>query len=112
MKVSDLSWTKKQKRAYHRAKSGIKVAGLLHAPVKHLILTTSPEGQYRNLSSDFQVLRKRVQRKFGVLLPYFKVETNEGYGVLHVLYRAKQYLPQQWLSIQWSDIHKAGVVWV
>ena len=107
-----MSWNKKQKRAYHRAKSGIRVAGLVHAPVKHLVLTTSPEGQYRNLSSDFQVLRKRIYRKFHVLLAYFKVETNEGYGVLHVLYRAKQYLPQQWLSIQWQEIHKSSYVYI
>jgi len=105
-------WSKKQKRAYHRAKSGVRVSDIIKVPIKHLVLTTSPAGQDLNLSNDFQVLRKRIQRKFNVLLAYFKVETNEGYGVLHVLYRSKQYLPQAWLSNQWSDIHKSPYVYI
>jgi hypothetical protein len=105
-------WNNKQKRAYHRAKSGIKVSDILHLPVKHLILTTSPQGSTLNISSDFQVLRKRIYRKFKILLPYFMVHTNEGNGVLHVLYRSKQYLPQKWLSAQWNDIHKSSYVYI
>jgi hypothetical protein len=105
-------WNKKQKRAYHRAKSGVKVADILHAPVKHLVLTSSQDGFKRNISNDFQVLRKRIHRKFGVLLSYFMVHTNEGYGVLHVLYRSKKYLPQAWLSNQWADIHKSPIVYI
>lgn len=107
-----IAWTKKQKRAYHRAKSGVKVAQLLHKPIKHLVLTTSPEGANRNIANDFQVLRKRILRKFGVLLPYFMVHTNEGYGVLHVLHRSKIYLPQKWLSNQWQEIHASPYVYI
>jgi hypothetical protein len=105
-------WSGKQKRAYHRAKSGVKVASILHLPIKHLVLTTSPQGSSLNLSNDFQVLRKRIYRKFNILLPYFMVHTNEGNGVLHVLYRSKQYLPQKWLSAQWNDIHLSSYVYI
>ena len=105
-------WNKKQKRAFHRAKSGAKVAHILKLPIKHLVLTSSPEGGQRNIHEDFQTLRKRIYRKFGVLLSYFMVFTNEGNGVLHVLYREKQYLPQQWLSKQWDEIHLSSYVYV
>jgi hypothetical protein len=105
-------WDKKQKRAYHRAKSGIKVSDILHLPVKHLILTTSYEGSARNISNDFQTLRKSIFRKFGVLLSYFMVHTNEGNGVLHVLYRSDKYLPQKWLSSEWQRIHKSSYVYI
>jgi hypothetical protein len=110
--TSKSTWSKKQKRAFHRAKSGVKIAQFLHEPIKHLVLTTSPQGKDRNISTDYQVLRKRIQRKFGVLLPYFMVHTNEGYGVLHVLYRSKQYIPQKWLSSQWDQVHKSTYVYV
>ena len=105
-------WTKKQKRAYHRAKSGVKVAEILHQPIKHLVLTTSPAAANRNIANDFQVLRKRIYRRFGVLLPYFMVRTNEGNGVLHILFRSKQYIPRNWLIAHWSDIHKSHYVYI
>ena len=105
-------WNQKQKRAFHRAKSGAKVAQILKQPIKHLVLTSSPEGGKRNIHTDFQTLRKRIYRKFGVLLSYFMVYTNEGNGVLHVLYREKQYLPQQWLSNQWDEIHLSSYVYI
>ena len=105
-------WTKKQKRAYHRAKSGVKVSSILHLPIKHMVLTTSPQGSQNNISNDFQVLRKRIYRQFGFLLAYFMVHTNEGNGVLHILFRSKQYLPQQWLSKQWSEIHLSPYVYI
>jgi len=105
-------WIKKQKRAYHRAKSGVKVARILKVPIKHLILTTSNEGKNRNISNDFQILRKRIHRKFGFLLSYFMVHTNEGNGVLHIIYRSKRYLPQRWLSNQWNEIHLSPYVYI
>jgi hypothetical protein len=127
-------WNKKQKRAYHRCKSGIKVSTILHIPIKHLVLTTSPEASARNTANDFQTLRKRIQRKFGFNLSYFLVHTSEGNhffeehytqrgreikpyyrlfgGVLHILYRSKKYLPQKWVSNQWEDIHKSCYIYI
>lgn len=37
-------------------------------------------------------------------LPYFKVKTNEGNGVIHLLYRG-MYLPQGFIADNWQDIH-------
>ncbi len=37
---------------------------------------------------------------------YFKVITNEGYGVIHILYRG-WFIPYNWLSDNWKDIHNS-----
>jgi len=37
---------------------------------------------------------------------YHKVETNEGNGVLHIVYRG-DYCPYTWLSDNWMDIHNS-----
>jgi hypothetical protein len=106
-------WSPKQKRAYHRIKSGVRVAEIKKKKhlLKHLILTSSPEGGKQNICSDFQTLRKRIQRKFGYLLPYCMVHTNEGNGVLHVLYYGS-YLPQKWVSDAWDEIHKSDYIFI
>jgi hypothetical protein len=87
------------------------------------------------LNSHFQVLRKRILRyspyrmyKEGYItkgemnrfyshsdltkrfhFEYFKVETNEGNGVLHIVYRGS-YLPHSWISSVWSEIHNSPIV--
>lgn len=83
-----------------------------------------------SLNKDFQVLKKRICRYSPYRLyregyishqkmakvydrneyfknfsfDYFKVHTNEGNGVLHILYRGS-YLPYDFLVDNWSDIH-------
>lgn len=87
------------------------------------------------LNSHFQILRKRILRyspyrlyregyitkdemtyyyghsdlfkKFS--FEYFKVETNEGHGVLHIVYRGS-YLPHSWISSVWFEIHNSPIV--
>ena len=87
------------------------------------------------LNSHFQILRKRIlryspyrlytegyitkgemNRLYGHLdltkkfnFEYFKVETNEGNGVLHIVYRGS-YLPYSWISSVWSEIHNSPIV--
>jgi hypothetical protein len=107
-----LQWSTKQKRAYHRVKSGVRLSSLLNIPIQHWVLTTSNQGKHRNLSSDYQALRKRVKRKFGIDLSYFCVRTNEGNGVLHLVIRNKSFIPQRWLSKQWSEIHQSPYVYI
>jgi hypothetical protein len=83
-----------------------------------------------SINKDFQVLKKRIQRyspyklyKEGYIsknkmakiykhkdyfkkfkFEYFKVHTNEGNGVLHILYRGS-YLPYNFLVDNWNEIH-------
>lgn len=88
-----------------------------------------------SLNKDFQILKQRIKRyspyrlvNEGYLtraqaryfykkdkyfkkftLEYFKVETSEGNGVLHILYRG-QYLPYNFIVDNWQDIHNSWEV--
>lgn len=100
------TWTSKQCRTYHRVKSGLLLASSLGENVRFITVTSAP-GMSR-LSEDFGVLVKRIRNRFG-RFEYIKVKTNEGHGVIHVLYRGS-YIPQKWLSDAWGFIHGSPVV--
>jgi len=74
-----------------------------------MTLTSSPESKDRNLNADFRALKMRILRKYHFKMKYWKIRTNEGNGVLHIIFRGK-YIPQRWLSEQWANIHKSPVV--
>jgi len=76
--------------------------------VRFMTLTSSPSSSWNELNSHFQVLRERIARAFGKL-DYIKFRTNEGYGVLHVVY-VGSFVPQKWLSRNWQEIHGAKIV--
>ena len=130
------SWSGKQKRAYHRVMSGLyKNSITMDLPIRFMTLTSSndsPKFEDKHQNDSFSALKKRICRmtpaKFvreGWISPndlkkyfpgkplnepltfnYFKVHTNEGNGVFHILY-AGDFVPQRWLKAQWLDIHKA-----
>jgi hypothetical protein len=102
-------WSAKQKRAYQRLLSGLTRAKTLGKKVRFMTLTSSPNSSFSELNEHFQVLRKRIKRKFGVKIDYIKFKTNEGYGVLHVIF-VGSFIPQQWLSRNWEEIHGAKIV--
>jgi hypothetical protein len=122
-------WSRREKRIYHRAKSGLaKHPGEI---LRFLTLTSSNEAE-EAIGYDFRILKLRIGRltpnrlvRDGYLrrsdlrryyqgkpagepmrFDYLKVETSEGNGVIHALYFG-DYLPQKWLSDQWSDIHQS-----
>ena len=103
------SWSAKQKRAYQRLLSGLTRAKALGNKVRFMTLTSSPNSSFSELNEHFQVLRKRIERTFGVKIDYIKFKTNEGYGVLHVIF-VGAFIPQQWLSHNWEEIHGAKIV--
>jgi len=102
------SWTKKQRRAFQRILSGLKRSQYLGQPIRFMTLTSALQGRWLFLNRDFSVLVKRIKKHFGQF-DYFKIKTNEGNGVLHVLYRGG-YIPQKWLSRNWEQIHGAKIV--
>jgi hypothetical protein len=85
-----------------------------------------------NINESFRILKQRIQRltfaklkKDGYVqnsdkrryyneiscnqkfnFDYFKVTTNEGNGVLHIVYKG-QYLPYNYLVDNWNDIHNS-----
>jgi len=131
------SWSGKQKRAYHRVMSGLYLNSAIKGlPIRFMTLTSANESPDFDCQNDsFSALVKRIRRmtpakfvKEGWISPndlkkyfpgkplnehlqfiYFKVHTNEGNGVFHILY-AGDFVPQRWLKAQWMDIHKAWSV--
>ncbi len=103
------AYSKKQRRAFQRLMSDLTVGKSRRERLRFMTLTSSPEAKRRNLNADFRALKMRILRKFHFKMKYWKVRTNEGNGVLHIVYRGK-FIPQRWLSEQWAVIHKSPVV--
>lgn len=104
------SYTKRQGRAYHRLNSGLQVAENQKKIIRFMTLTTSKNGNSRHLNKHFEILKKRIERKYDFKFnQYFKVQTSEGNGVLHIVFCGK-YIPQKWLSNQWKEIHNSPII--
>ena len=108
-------WSKKQKRAYHCAISGLKRCKAFPTKAFFLTLTSSPKTNHPDLRKDWDILVKRIRKLFPKF-QYVKVETFEGYGVIHALYHHAfedwNYKDiHHWISKAWSDIHQAPIVW-
>jgi len=79
---------------------------------------TSPRGSNpKLLTASFKRLRRATERKFPhYQIEYFKVETGEGNGVLHMVWAIKWNRPvwiaQTWLSAEWEKITGAHRVWI
>lgn len=108
--------TRQEKRAYQCLLTGLSIGSQNNAFYRFLTLTTK-RGVCRNMNKDFDLLKKRIQRavykrdgfrgfKFN---RYFKMKTAEGYGVMHIVYWGR-YIPQEWLSKTWQEIHKSPIV--
>jgi len=109
------SWSKKQKRSYHCAISGLKRCRVLGYKAFFLTLTSSPKTNHPDLRKDWDILVKRIRKLFPKF-QYVKVETFEGYGVIHALYHHAfedwNYRDiHTWISQAWSEIHQAPIVW-
>ena len=78
-----------------------------------MTLTTSDQakdlGFHKKLNNHFRALKMRIYRKYKFKMKYWKIRTNEGNGVLHIVFRGK-FIPQRWLSSQWTDLHKSPIV--
>ena len=106
------SWSSKQRRSYQRLLSGLRHHQARGEIVRILTLTSVPGTSWRDLNSRFQVLRKRITRKYGKL-DYWKLRTYEGpgAGVLHVIY-VGPWIPHSWISRVWGEIHGAPIVYI
>jgi len=109
LKRGEGEYSKKQKRAFQRLMSGLTVGKSRRERLRFMTLTSSPEAKGRNLNADFRTLKMRILRKYHFRMKYWKIRTNEGYGVLHIVFRGR-FIPQEWLSEQWADIHRSPIV--
>lgn len=99
----------KQRRSLQRLISGFTRAHARGDRLRFLTLTSAPGGSVVLLRRHFQVLRKRIEHAFGFLPQYWSLRTNEGYGVLHIVFKGG-FIPQSWLSDAWRSIHGASIV--
>lgn len=78
-----------------------------------LTLTSSPLSDNNHILDHWNVLKKRVERKYGKIYAFIVREFNKKGDLihLHILLYAP-YLPHDWLSFNWDDIHRAKVVYI
>lgn len=110
---SDLS--KKQKRVYASALSGVKRAMGRRKNVFFLTLT-SAVGSGNKLAVHWDLLVKRIRRELNYKFEYMKVETSEGNGVIHALFHSafdgwKYDAIHAYLSVLWQELHNSPIVW-
>ena len=91
-----------------------------------MTLISIPQSDKKKLNYHFNLLVKQIEYTFGFKMLYWKVQTNEGYGVLHVVFRVvddklprkrkkgvltskrrRGFVPHTWLSKTWDKIHGA-----
>lgn len=105
------TWNTKQCRAYQRILSGLTKASRAHHKIRIITLTSRPEAAFHAMNDRFQVLRKRIVRKFKSAFEYWKIKTLEGNGVMHIVYKGC-FIPQKWLSKQWDEMHGSPIVFI
>jgi hypothetical protein len=106
-------YNKKQRRAFQRLMSGLTVGKSRNQRIRFMTLTTSSQakelGFDKKLNDHFRALKMRILRKYHFKMKYWKIRTNEGNGVLHIVFRGK-FIPQKWLSVQWANLRKSPIV--
>lgn len=107
-------WSPKARRWYQRLLSGATHHQAMGHQLRVITLTTSPEARAArglDLNDSFQVLAKRIKRKWGIRFDYWKLRTSEGNGVLHIIY-AGSFIPVTWLKQNWIEIHRSPIVFI
>ncbi len=106
------SWSPKARRWYQRVLSGVTHHQANRRQLRVITLTSGPGAPPQDeINASWQVLRKRIVRKWRIKLEYWKLRTSEGNGVLHIIYSGP-YIPQRWLSRNWSEIHNSPIVYI
>ena len=106
------SWSPKARRWYQRILSGITHHQANRRQLRVITLTSGPDApDQEDLNASWQVLRKRIMRKWSMRMEYWKLRTSEGNGVLHIIYSGP-WIPQKWLSWNWSQIHNSPIVYI
>lgn len=99
----------KKKRAFQRLMSGLTRSRYRGDRLRFMTLTSAVDSDRSLLSRHFQLLRRRIERYFHKRLEYWKINTNEGNGVMHIVFKGG-FIPQSWLSSAWKSIHGAKIV--
>jgi len=107
-------WSRRQRRLYHRAMSGIEWATARGLELRGMCLTSSLDSPKDRVEfrRNWHVLVKRLRRR----LPEFEYIANteftsSGLMHLHVVYRGG-FINQKWLSATWQELHRAKIVYI
>jgi hypothetical protein len=111
------TWDRRQRRTFQRLKSWCTFTVARGYQLLRVDLTSSSESGANTLVADFKRLRRSAEKKFkGYSVEFFKVQTYEGHGVLHMVWAIKWdhavWISQVWLSDEWARIHGAPVVFI
>jgi len=109
------TWSKKLKRAYCCALSGLNRCIALKRDAYFLTLTSAP-GKGSQLAHSWDLLVKRVRRELNYKFEFMKVETSEGNGVIHAIFHSAfagwQYdAILAYFSCLWQELHGSFIVW-
>jgi hypothetical protein len=79
-------------------------------------LTSKPDSDssFKSLQFAYHELIQRFVRKYGMKPVHVRIETSEGFGVLHCFWYFERALPrvQRWLSSTWLELRGASRVWI
>jgi hypothetical protein len=104
------SWSRRQKRLFHRGMSGIEIAWSLGEEIRFLTLTSSNESDQSDIHRSWERFVKCARRGFGRFESVAVKEVElSGRSNIHCLFRGS-FIPQGWISSQWSRIHRSPVV--
>jgi len=102
-------WSPKARRWYQRLLSGVTHHQANRRRLRVITLTSSSRAL--DINDSFQVLLKRIRRRWKSGFEYWKLRTSEGNDVLHIIFSGP-WIPQSWLSRSWKQIHASPVVYI
>jgi hypothetical protein len=109
-------WSKFVKRRYGQMLSWVKEARGRGCQLLRMDLTTASNIDKNTLKKHFQELRRRIEKKYGYRIEFYKIVTSEGFGVYHLIlaieWARAVWIPQAWLSEQWDKIHGSKIVYI
>ena len=111
------TWNRRQRRTFQRIRSWSLYLKSRGYQLLRIDLTSGSGRKGESLTEDFKKLRRQIERKFiNYKLHFFRVQTFEGNGVLHLVVAVKWdkpiYISQVWLSETWEKLHGAHRVWI
>ena len=105
-------WSPKARRWYQRLLSGVTHHQGNRRRLRVITLTTGPGALGLDLNDSWQVLLKRIRRRWRRAgFEYWKLRTSEGLGVLHIIFSGP-WIPHSWLSRSWEEIHFSPIVYI
>jgi len=110
-----LALNKKKSRFFQRIKSFITILQSKHIKgyrFSFLTLTSSYQSS-SDILDDWAILKKRIERRYDKIWYFAVREYNEKGDLIHLhILLYSPYIPIEWISSNWQDIHNAKIVYI